>query len=117
MKLRIHGHSVRFRLRKSDVEQLDSAGRIEATLRIAPGAALTYRLVVNDAEAVAASFRECVLEVTVPRSVQREWAVSEEVAITAQQDSLLILIEKDFQCLHKDESAEDTYPNPMLQVN
>ena len=117
MKLRIHDNSVRFRLRKNDVAELAAQGRLEAQLQVRAGAALTYRLLVTDGPAIQASLTGCTLEVTLPRAAVEDWATNEVVAITGQQDDLLILVEKDFQCLHKDGSSEDAYPNPLLQVN
>lgn len=124
MKLRIADNSVRLRLGQSEVAQLASRGSVEAVLRFGNQLALTYRL-TSDAQIAtpAAIFNNGVLEVLIPTEAARQWSANNEVAISGIQETgaaepLAILIEKDFQCLHKEDGAqEDNYPNPALQVN
>jgi len=59
--------------------------------------------------------------ISVPRSIIREWAGTDQVSIHARQPTgddgdLRILIEKDFECVDAppDESQEDAFPNPQL---
>ena len=50
--------------------------------------------------------------------VMREWIESDQVSIEAlAQASVQLLIEKDFQCLHKsDEQDPDAYANPLADT-
>jgi hypothetical protein len=52
----------------------------------------------------------------VPMQVMTEWVESDQVSIEAlSQAGVRVLIEKDFQCLHKsDEQDPDAYPHPLL---
>ena len=116
MKLRIFNNSIRLRLRQSEVADLVKRGVVEARLDFGAGVALTYRLVA-DADAVRpeAAFHNGEIRITVPGRMAREWAEGDDVAIAASQDGLSILVEKDFQCLHKDDTSQaDAYPNPMM---
>ncbi len=119
MKLRIFKNSVRLRLRQGEVKQFAETGLVEAGIYFGGDGILEYRLVsCPDATALSATFHHGTLEVTVPQNMARHWTESDEVAISADQNTgvserLAILVEKDFQCLHKeDESDADTYPNP-----
>ena len=54
-----------------------------------------------------------------PHGIATAWAEGDEVALQSVQElpdgtPLKMLVEKDFQCLHKGEEAKDpdAYPNP-----
>lgn len=57
--------------------------------------------------------------VSLPSPVVTEWAGSRQITIEGPRDSgVEILVEKDFQCLHKPEERDpDAYPNPLATVN
>ena len=119
MKLRIQGNSIRFRLNRREVGELASAGTISAFLEFPAGGRLLYSLTCGG-NAVAASFDNGQIWIVAPEAMVREWADTDQVAITAtsplsSQQALEILIEKDFQCMHKGDTAKDpeAYPNPM----
>jgi hypothetical protein len=122
MKLRIKGDSLRLRLTKGEVSQLDEGGMVEDRVRFGGGAALTYRL-TRDAKAAAmsASFAEGAVEVRIPAGSVREWAGSNEVTLAGAQpiaagDELRILVEKDFACLapRENEDESDNFENPTV---
>ena len=123
MKLRIFNNSIRLRLRQSEVTQLIAVGSVEGRLDFGVGSALEYRLVADgDASGTRVAFVVGEIRITVPKDVAHGWANGSDVTISANQDNsaggLQILIEKDFQCLHKDDPSEaDAYPNPMLAPN
>jgi hypothetical protein len=56
--------------------------------------------------------------VVLPTPVVTQWATSEQVSIEGPRNSgVQILVEKDFQCLHKpSERDPDAYPNPLACV-
>jgi hypothetical protein len=122
MKLRIKGDSLRLRLTKGEVSQLDTGGTVEDQVRFGGGAALVYRL-KSDAEvhALTASFVQGAVEIRVPRSSAHSWANSSEVTLAGAQpisagDELKIMVEKDFACLapREGEDESDHFENPTV---
>jgi hypothetical protein len=68
---------------------------------------------------MAATFRNGEVEVSVPEPMAHNWTNSDVVSLRSGQpgqpgEGLEIIVEKDFQCLHKGEEAKDpdAYPNP-----
>jgi len=120
MKLRIRDNSIRLRLTKTEVEAINTAGLVSASVPFAGGARLVY--VIESSPACvdpAARFDGGELSVRLPESVVKHWATTEEVSITAEQaldegGFLNILIEKDFACLapRDGEDESDMYPHP-----
>ena len=120
MKLRIDGDSIRLRLSRSEVAEFAERGRVEDTVRFGHGAVLRYVLEsAQNARSTRARFDYDCIRVSVPGQVAGQWAATDEVSITAEQPlegrhQLSIVIEKDFQCLHKPgEKDEDAFPNPL----
>ena len=122
MKLRIHGDSVRLRLRRPQVQQLIRDGFVEQSTAFAAGAVLRYRLQIGG-EAIACTYESAGLVISVPVTLARRWAESDQVGLTYDQPAgdgrvLKILIEKDFAC--KDagngESKDGAYENPLDSV-
>ncbi len=114
MKIRIHGDAIRFRLNRMEVSAFAATGRVESSIHF-PGSPLCYVL-QSDAALIAphADYTEGTIRIRVPAGIATEWATGDEVALRAVQGPLEILVEKDFQCLHKGEEAKDpgAYPNP-----
>jgi hypothetical protein len=118
MKLRLHGNSIRLRLRQGEVRRLVERGVVEERTEFAE-AAFVYALRVTDATGIGANISQNGVEVTVPRGVARQWASGEQVGIEGSQPApggkaLRIVVEKDFECIDAPpgESQEDAYPNP-----
>lgn len=117
MKLRIQGNSLRLRVTQKEVGQLQDSGRVESCIELVPGWPLVYMLESSlRVTAVAASFDGHTVHVAVPANVVAEWAESEQVSIEGRsQAGAQLLIEKDFQCLHKPaERDPDAYPHPLM---
>lgn len=121
MKLRILGNSIRFRLRRSEVESFGRSGSIEERVRFGGSAEndLRYKLEVGDEPEFTGSFAGGVITVAVPRAIAEAWVASDDVSISGSQKldgqtRLKFLIEKDFVCLsaHNDEDQSDRYPHP-----
>jgi hypothetical protein len=100
--------------------RLLDTGRIEETVRFAPQpeAKLTYALEHAPAE-LEVSVRYRPQEVTVVLSTEnaRKWAQSEQVSVSGTvdigQETLVLLVEKDFACLDRgDEDNKDRFANP-----
>nr|MBS0038523.1 hypothetical protein [Saprospiraceae bacterium] len=122
MKLRIKGNSVRLRLTQSEVDQFNQKGFFEQRCIFGPAEnqQLTYRIEKKDGILdLAADFNLGTVVVFIPTEMGENWAATEEVGMENQQplsgeDSMRMLIEKDFQCLkpRPEEDESDNYPNP-----
>ena len=116
MKLRLHAGSVRLRLSQSEVTRLGETGKVEDKVVFAPGAELRYSIQSGSAPEVTAQFDNSTIRVLVPGRVAKQWIESDETGIEASSGALKLLIEKDFQCLHRSpESGEDPFPNPLAK--
>lgn len=114
MKLRIDGDALRFRLNRRDVETFARSGRAEASVHF-PGSSLRYVLESDEtAPVITADYESGLIRVRIPPRLGANWAGGDAIAMESKQGQLQILIEKDFQCLHKGEDARDpnAYPNP-----
>jgi hypothetical protein len=120
MKLRIHENSLRLRLTQKEVAQFRRSGRVDAAVYFAPGRILSYSMEsLPDATEVSADFDDRAIRILIPTSIAIQWVDSNDVGIQAVQPigegvQLALLIEKDFQCLHRtDEQESDAYANPL----
>jgi hypothetical protein len=124
MKLRIHENSLRLRLTQKEVAQFRRSGRVDAAVYFTPDRMLSYSMesLPNAAE-VSADFDDRAIRILIPASIATQWIDSNDVGIQASQPigeglQLELLIEKDFQCLHRtDEQEPDAYPNPLAAVS
>jgi len=122
MKLRIHANSLRLRLSRSEVEQLQQTGICTESLRFGSGSQLDYSLEVSSRIRVAeASYSNNCIRVLLPLDIAEAWAASSEVSLSITHsigDAPAVLIEKDFQCLHRNQensTGSDIYPNPAAR--
>lgn len=121
MKLRIHRNSLRLRLNRSDVEQLQKAGICADVLRFGPDSQLTYTVETSaHVKTLDAQYRQNCIRVLIPLDVVEQWVDSDQVSLSqgASESGPSLLIEKDFQCLHCHgrEPSEDaqSFPNPNV---
>lgn len=114
MKIRIKGNTLRYRLTKSEVEQLWSAGFLEERIEFL-GKSLVYAIeTANDGE-LSANFIGNKIFVNMPRAMIEDLNHTDTVGFSDASGSVSVLIEKDFVCLDKtDEDQSDNYPNPSL---
>ena len=120
MKLRIKDNTLRLRLSQSEVAQMAEKHFCTGKTAFLGGKVLTYSLkALPEAKEIHATFRDEAIVVYVPIDQVMGWTVSEVVGMEATQQvedgkSLKILIEKDFQCLHREGEEElDNFPNPQ----
>jgi hypothetical protein len=114
MKLRFHSNSLRLRLSQSDVAVLAGGGSVEETVTFAPGQTLIYLIESGVGEEIAASFENGRIRVTLPRALAKQWVLSDEAGIEGVSGPLRVLVEKDFQCIHREgEEDADAFPNPL----
>ena len=119
MKLRIKGNSIRLRLLRSEVERFSAEGTITEEARFGADG-LKYSLVVSDtADSIYAKFERGEISVVIPKGAARQWATTETVGLETEQpigadQTLAILIEKDFECIDRpdDPDRADAYANP-----
>jgi len=116
MKLRCTTNSIRVRIRKSELTKLAAEGRIEEHIQFGNEVALTFALSMEEAkQQVEATFSNNHIVVSLPKAIASNWIQSNEVGIevtnpVANNQSLHILIEKDFPCLDREEEDKsDTF--------
>jgi hypothetical protein len=117
MKLRIQGNSLRLRVTQKEVARVRDGGYVESFIEFAPGRPLVYLLVGSpSAETMSATFDGRAIRVTIPMYQMTDWVESDRVSIEAQsQTGVQLLVEKDFQCLHRSVDQEpDAYPHPLM---
>jgi hypothetical protein len=123
MKLRVFQNSIRLRLNQSEVKQLADQQTIEMRTDLFPQP-LVYQLAAgHSGEMPSVSFQGGALRVVVPSAQLRNWATSEQVGIelslpgASGRQSLNLLIEKDFKCLHGEvEDQQDCFANPLAEA-
>lgn len=123
MKLRIYKNSVRLRLSQTEVKLIGEGKPVEESLVFPGGQVFSYLLHAMDTEHnISVQFVKNTLRVSVASPLAASWAHSEQVGLEATLENtdngdLFILIEKDFQCLHKrpSEDESDNFPNPELK--
>lgn len=120
MKIRIKGHTVRFRLTRSEVAQLAKTGRFSETTRF-PGNVFTYAIETTDTGTqLSADFSGQTVTLYLPAPLAKEWTGTNMVGLDAYMDTgeeqkLYLLLEKDFKCLDETtEDQSDNYDNPLL---
>lgn len=121
MKLRLKGDSLRIRLSRTEINSLVQSGRVMDATHFPDGSVLEFGIESTDTAATLAIRRSdsrlCVL---IPEQTATEWAEGDEVGVESMllladgQRTLHVLVEKDFQCLHKrpGEDERDMFPNP-----
>jgi len=121
MKLRLHGNTLRLRLSQAEVGQFSKTGYVESTTEFGPASRLSYILESSSkAAAPQVVFGNGDLRIQVPSGEAQEWITTERVGISGEQQfgtgkKLSILIEKDFQCIHKENPDPGAYPNPLIK--
>jgi hypothetical protein len=122
VKLRLQFNSIRFRLKRREVEQLARTGRVEERILIGSGDDETFDYVLESTAAVSsprATVTARGVVVQVPAHEVMKWASTDQTGIEGRQSvdsesSLRILVEKDFACIDgTDQENADTFPNPL----
>ena len=121
MKLRIRGNSIRLRLLRGEVAQFSATGAVSETVNFGQ-LSLIYTLRASGAASkISAKFANNEIIITVPDALARDWAESNEIGFEAEQlisanETLKILVEKDFVCLDRPDDADnrDAYPHQSI---
>jgi hypothetical protein len=113
MKIRIKGNTIRLRLVKTEVKQLQEQGYVEEKTEFSSGE-FSYRLEGKDGiQGLEAMFTANKITIFLPKSEALIWYDTDQITYKNNFEKLLLLIEKDFVCLdHTDEDQSDNYANP-----
>jgi hypothetical protein len=115
MKIRIKSDSLRYRLTRSDVDELSREGYLEDRINFA-GNPLLYAIQLTDGEVLTSSYIDNKITLSMARKMITQLTDTDKVGFSNQDAGLDLLIEKDFTCLDNvDEDQSDNYPNPLLQ--
>lgn len=117
MKLRCTHNSLRIRVKKSDLDTLQTHKIVTESLQFAPQVSLEFSLSIDaQIQEVHASFTNNQITVTLPHDIAQQWINTSQVGIEVQQglgsaeENLHVLIEKDFPCNDReDEDKTDTF--------
>ena len=122
MKLRLQANSIRFRLKRSEVEQFAQTGIIEERIIAGNSDNQMFSYVLESSDKVSsprAKLTPHAVIVQVPPDALMRWASTDQIGIEGEQPvvdqaTLRIVIEKDFACIEgTDEQNADTFPNPL----
>lgn len=115
MKIRINGNFLRFRLGQSEVKTFAKEKKVGDSINFG-NRTLTYQLASSsNIEHVEVDFDGGDITIQVPQTLADNWVNSELVGFENEdQSNVRILVEKDFQCLHKrpGEDESDNFPHP-----
>jgi len=116
MKLRTTHNSIRIRIRKSELMQLQEKREVQESIQFPGGILFKFTLAVSDAIGyVDATLEDNNLKITIPISQAKDWITTNQVGIEDHIDlpdgaQLHVLIEKDFPCLDRpEEDKSDTF--------
>jgi hypothetical protein len=116
MKIRTTHNSIRYRLRKSEIDKLKNDGVIAESISFPSGQALKSELHISDEiKSCEAAFDGNSIKLSLPTDLAKLWINTNQVGI--EEDLALpdgthlhILIEKDFPCLDRpNEDKSDTF--------
>jgi len=121
MKIRIKENSVRFRLTRSEVDQVCTKGSYVEHTEF-DTAHFTYGITVKeDISDLLADFMGNAVILYLPKQFAEAWQNSNRVGFERQiplknGKTLLALLEKDFVCMDDNsEDQSDNYPNPQAE--
>lgn len=104
------------RLSQSEVDQFGQEGTVSGKTDFV-NQSLVYTLQQSgSASEVSASFENNKIIISVPSATAKEWLNPENIGFQSEEKAdISILVEKDFECLHKrpNEDESDNFPNPQ----
>ncbi|MBW4050186.1 MAG: hypothetical protein HIU85_01820 [Proteobacteria bacterium] len=119
MKLRIKGDSLRLRLTQGEMRTLAERGEVEDSISFPGGAALRYRLRVdNKNDDISVNYGSNLIDILVPSPLSERWCGTDLVTLSASQATgsgeLRIILEKDWACLapREGEDESDNFRHP-----
>jgi hypothetical protein len=123
MKLRLRENSIRLRLLQSEIKQLQENGFVTERIQFASSQILIYKLQISDEiKEISAQFQANEITIKIPQIEAENWINTNQVGLQKEQkiddeQTLQILIEKDFVCLDRpmDEDNLDAFPHPKMK--
>ena len=115
MKLRINGNSLRLRLSPKEVTQLCYEGKVIDRCAIGKHQFM-YSITARKQDQMQVVMMEKEIEVYIPSLKIQGWDTNEHVGFEHKDHhDLLILVEKDYQCLQPraKEKEDHLYANPL----
>jgi hypothetical protein len=113
MKIRFKSNSLRYRLTRSDVAQLTTAGYVDDKVDFGEQS-LIYSINRTDADQLSATFKNNIITLFMPANMIIEWLNTDRVGFENNNGPIHLLVEKDFVCLDSvAEDQSDNYPNPL----
>jgi hypothetical protein len=120
MKVRITENKIRLRLKEPEVQALHDGSSINEMLRFGPSAdqQLLFCLESNELSGLDLTYQPGRVAINLPKSFAETLATTTKVGyegkvVTGLDSSILLLIEKDFECLDApEEDNAGSYPNP-----
>lgn len=122
MKLRITPQQIRIRIDQEDLATLKAQGTLKDCLELgpAPGQKWCYGVRVTEAGAeLSLNLADNTLQVFLPRTLANQWFDTDLTGFSQVQQLpdpaavVEVLLEKDFQCLHKKETPSSrAFPHP-----
>jgi hypothetical protein len=124
MKIRIQGNSIRVRTSRGEVARLAGGDSIEQQTLFSRDSKLVCNVTpVKNLSKAAVKFDGTTIGIELPFDEVTRWASTEQVGMESnlridEQNSLRLLIEKDFECLHaRTDEADDSFPHPLREVS
>ncbi|TRX50649.1 hypothetical protein FNH22_25340 [Fulvivirga sp. M361] len=123
MKLRIKENTVRLRLTRTEVAHFGKEGMIKESICFGaePAHHFNYEIRIEEnASTLDITYQDQTICVSVPGTIAERWVKTDEVGFEQEVDTggvqIHVLVEKDFQCLHRDNAEEpDNYSHPMAE--
>jgi hypothetical protein len=106
---------------QGEVRSLAAGQIVEQITEFAGGSKLVAQVRASkNVKMPAAIFEAAELRLDLPADQVKQWAAGDQVGIEADQEigpgkRLHILVEKDFECLHRPEENVDSFPNPKQE--
>ncbi|MGO4289585.1 DUF7009 family protein [Chitinophaga sp. RAB17] len=122
MKIRLRGNSIRYRLDKTDIELLETTGKVESITHIGAGI-LHFCVRGKEITDPIIKLEQDGVHLLVPLARLADWYAPEQVGFelilpNADGSELKILVEKDFKCLtERNEDESQSFDNPMAGQN
>ncbi len=117
MKLRIKSNSIRYRLTRTDVDQLLKVGYLKDGVNFGDDE-LVYVLQTTVDKQLSADFKNNIITLYMPTNMLIELANTDKIGFEHTEGALHLLVEKDFMCLDNvAEDQSDNYPNPLATKN
>ncbi len=115
MKLRLTHNSIRIRVQRTELTQLQESGAIVDSVHFPASGAFRFEIAVHQKLEIEASFEDSKISIGLPDELAQTWFNTHQVGIETQLSlqgnaQLHVLIEKDFPCADRpNEDKSETF--------